>query len=331
MIPQTVAWTSSDALRILDQTRLPAEEVYLELDRLEEVAEAIRMLRVRGAPAIGVAAAMGLVAALRSLRDGARDRFLTACTEARDCLAATRPTAVNLFWALDRMDRVARQTAGDAATIWERLRQEADTIWREDQAMCRQIGEAGAPLVPDGGAVLTHCNAGALATGGMGTALAPLYIAHERGRTVKVFTGETRPLGQGARLTAWELTRAGIDCTVVVDGVAATLLKRGMVDVVFVGADRIARNGDAANKIGTYGVAVLARHHGVPFYVLAPSSTIDASIASGDEIPIEERSADEVPHPAAAGVFNPAFDVTPAHLINGWVTEAGIVQPPFGP
>ncbi len=252
-------------------------------------------------------------------------------------LESTRPTAVNLRWALDRMLGVARDTPGEGGAVWERLQAEATAIWEEDRAMCRKIGEHGLALLPDGAKVLTHCNAGALATGGIGTALAPIYLAHEAGRNVQVFADESRPVLQGARLTAWELTHAGIPCTVIADAAAGALMRAAQVDVVLVGADRIARNGDFANKIGTYGLAVLAFHHSVPFYCCAPSSTIDASVADGDAIPIEQRPADEVKMlagrpvaPAEAGVLNPAFDVTPARYVTGYVTDRGIVKPPFG-
>jgi methylthioribose-1-phosphate isomerase len=234
------------------------------------------------------------------------------------------------------MSDVARRTRGEAGEVWERLRAEATLIWEEDRAMCRSIGLAGLALLPDGANVLTHCNAGALATGGIGTALAPIYLAHEAGRKVHVFVDETRPVLQGARLTAWELTHAGVPCTLIADGVAASLMRAARVDLVLVGADRIAANGDFANKIGTYGLAVLARHHGVPLYCCAPSSTIDPAVPDGDAIPIEERGADEVRMiagraiaPASVAAFNPAFDVTPARYVSGYLTDRGAVRPPF--
>jgi methylthioribose-1-phosphate isomerase len=281
---------------------------------------------------------MGLVAGLRDARRESRRLFLGRLAEASTCLGETRPTAVNLRWALRRMMTVAERAAGDGAALWERLRAEATAIWEEDRAMCRRIGEAGQSLLADGANVLTHCNAGALATGGIGTALAPIYLAHEAGRRVHVFVDETRPVLQGARLTAWELSEAGVPCTLIADGAAGALMRAARVDLVLVGADRIARNGDFANKIGTYPVAVLARHHGVPFYCCAPSSTIDASIPDGDAIPIESRSADEVKSlggrviaPAAVDAFNPAFDVTPARYVTAFITERGLVRPPFDP
>jgi len=244
---------------------------------------------------------------------------------------------VNLRWALDRMARAGRETPGDGAAIWERLKTTATAIWEEDRAMCRRIGEAGLPLVPDGAAVLTHCNAGALATGGIGTALAPIYLAHEAGRRVEVFVDETRPVLQGSRLTAWELGHAGIPCTVIADAAAGSLMRQAKIDLVIVGADRIATNGDFANKIGTYALAVLALHHGVPFYCAAPSTTIDPALSDGDRIPIEQRGPEEVTMlagrriaPAAAAVLNPAFDVTPARYVTGFVTDRGLAKPPFG-
>src|SRR5260221_11489134 len=237
---------------------------------------------------------MGLVAGTRDLRGGAREAYLARLARLVDILGAARPTAVNLRWALDRMARVATSTPGDGSAIWERLQAEATAIWEEDRAMCRRIGEHGLTLLADGANVLTHCNTGALATGGIGTALAPIYLAHERGRRVHVYVDETRPLLQGARLTMWELGKAGISCTLITDAVAATLMRQAKVDVVLVGADRICANGDFANKIGTYGLAVLARHHAVPFYCAAPSSTLDATLAHGDLIPIEQRSPAEV-------------------------------------
>ncbi len=336
MSVQAIAWSPSGAVRIVDQRALPDARIERDLESAEAVADAIRTLQLRGAPLIGIAAAMGLVAGTRELRTAPREAFLARVDELVRLLAATRPTAVNLRWALDRMTRVAAQTPGPGAALWERLQSEASAIWDEDRAMCRRIGAAGLPLVPDGATVLTHCNAGALATGGIGTALAPIYLAHDAGRRVHVFVDETRPVLQGSRLTAWELTHAGIACTVIADGVAGSLMRRAAVDVVIVGADRIAANGDFANKIGTYSLAVLARYHGVPFYCAAPSSTIDAALPDGDGIPIEQRPAAELTTlagrpvaPAAAAVLNPAFDVTPARFVTGFVTDRGIEQPPF--
>jgi methylthioribose-1-phosphate isomerase len=331
-----IAWTESGTIRILDQTRLPGEETYRELSQPADMAEAIRTLRVRGAPLIGVAAAMGVTLAARrrggkpvpSESEGAAR--LEDALEACDLLQQTRPTAVNLAWALERMRKVARSVAtGDG--LHAALVAEANVIWKEDRAMCRRIGEAGLALLPDGAVVHTHCNAGALCCSGIGTALAPVYLAHEAGRRVSVIADETRPLLQGSRLTAWELGRAGISCTVIADNMAASRLRRGGITCVIVGADRIAANGDVANKIGTYGVALAAREHGVPFYVAAPTSTFDFNSADGSRIPIEERGAEEIRAiggqavtPAGAAVWNPAFDVTPAELVTGYVTDRGL-------
>ena len=337
MSVQAIAWAPSGAVRIVDQRALPEDHVTRDLDTAEQMAEAIRTLQVRGAPLIGIAAAMGLVAGLRELRAAPREPFLTRLDALAAQLGATRPTAVNLRWALDRMVSVAHATSGDGGVVWERIQAEAAAIWEEDRAMCRRIGECGLALLPDGAKVLTHCNAGALATGGIGTALAPIYLAHDAGRQLHVFVGESRPVLQGSRLTAWELTHAGIPCTVIADAAAGALMRAAQVDLVLVGADRIARNGDFANKIGTYALAVLARHHGVPFYCCAPSSTIDVTLADGDAIPIEQRAADEVKTlagrpvaPAEAAALNPAFDVTPARYVTGYVTDRGVVKPPFG-
>ena len=336
MSVQPITWSSSGAVRIVDQTALPDALVFRDLETTEQVADAIKRLQVRGAPLIGIAAAMGLVAALRDARRTPRDGFLARLAAAAAVIGAARPTAINLRAAVDRMQRTAAAEPGDGAALWDHLHAEATAIWEEDRAMCRAIGEHGLPLVPDGAQVLTHCNAGALATGGIGTALAPVYLAHEAGRKVHVWVDETRPLLQGARLTAWELSQAGIGCTVVTDSMAAALMKAARVDVAIVGADRIAANGDFANKVGTYGLAVLALHHGVPFYCAAPSSTIDPSVASGEGIPIEHRSPDEVTAlggrataPPGVAAWNPAFDVTPARYVAAFVTDRGRVRPPF--
>ena len=336
MTVQAITWSPSGAVRVVDQRALPEALVQRDLETIDATAEAIRSLQVRGAPLIGIAAAMGMVAGLRDARAQSRAAFLERVTDAVGRLGATRPTAVNLHGALRRMNDVARRARGEAGEIWERLRAEATLIWEEDRAMCRSIGEAGLPLLPDGANVLTHCNAGALATGGIGTALAPIYLAHEAGRRVHVFVDETRPVLQGARLTAWELTHAGVPCTLIADGVAGSLMRAARVDLILVGADRIAANGDFANKIGTYSLAVLARHHGVPLYCCAPSSTIDPAVPDGDAIPIEERGADEVRMlagraiaPTGVAAFNPAFDVTPARYVSGYLTDRGSVRPPF--
>jgi methylthioribose-1-phosphate isomerase len=328
-IPQPIAWTPDFAVRILDQTLLPDRETYLTLETVDAVAEAIRTLRVRGAPLIGIAAAMGLTLALR--RGAATLDTVCAASAA---LGATRPTAVNLRWALGRMERRAAGAAAAGEDLQPALRDEATAIWDEDRAMCARIGAAGAALIDGDAVVLTHCNAGALATGGMGTALAPIYTLHAAGRRVSVVADETRPLLQGSRLTAWELARAGVPVTVIADGMAASRLRRGDITCVLVGADRIAANGDVANKIGTYGVALAARAHGVPFYVAAPSSTVDMATPDGAAIPIEERAAEEVAAlggrrsvPDGVQVWNPAFDVTPAGLVTAIITDRGVFAP----
>jgi len=336
--PVTIRWTEDDAgLVILDQTRLPGSEVYLELRTLEEVHEAIVSLRVRGAPLIGITAAMGVsaLATARSMEGGG-----TAAEVAQWCgeLAKTRPTAINLEWALGRMASMARGSEWEnGGELAHALHEEAAQILDEDRVMCRCIGAHALRLVEHGASVLTHCNAGALATGGIGTALAPLYLAQDAGRDVRVFACETRPLLQGSRLTAWELGRAGIDVTVITDNMVGALFVEYCPDIVLVGADRIAANGDVANKVGTYGLAVLARHHEVPFYVLAPTSTVDLATPSGADIPIEFRGAEEVAKgfgsrtaPAGVRVWSPAFDVTPARLVSGIVTERGVHTPPLG-
>src|SRR5262245_5048227 len=331
-----VRWADGRLL-LLDQTRLPGYEVERAYERWEHVADAIRTLVVRGAPAIGVAAAFGLVLASGTSPATTFDGLLADLEVASKGLAATRPTAVNLFWALDRM----RQTLLAARNlplgeIRGRLLQEAQAILDEDVAANRAMGEHGATLVPPGARILTHCNAGALATGGYGTALGVVRAAHAHGKVALVWVDETRPVMQGSRLTAWECVRDGIPHRLVADVVAASLMARGEVSLVITGADRIAANGDTANKIGTYALAVLARHHAVPFYVAAPSSTIDPSLPSGREIPIEERDASEVRRvglqttaPETSPVYNPAFDVTPAALISAIITERGVFRPPF--
>jgi len=332
----TVAW-QEDRVVLLDQRRLPMEEVEIECRTWEEVAEAIRTLAVRGAPAIGVTAAFGVVlAALRSPASRVED-LVADLERASTGLAATRPTAVNLCWALDRMRRHARERRGESVEVLRQsLAAEAQRILEEDIESNRRLGAYGAWLVPAGGRILTHCNAGGLATAGYGTALGVVRGAAEAGRRPFVWVDETRPVLQGARLTAWELAKEGIPHTVVADVAAASLMARGLVDLVVVGADRIAANGDTANKIGTYGLAVLARAHGLPFYVAAPCSTIDPALADGQGIPIEERDAREVQEiagrrvvPAASPVRNPAFDVTPAALITAIVTERGVFREPY--
>jgi methylthioribose-1-phosphate isomerase len=332
-----VSWSAvGDALRIIDQTRLPGALVELSLTELPSMVEAIQSLRVRGAPAIGVAGAIGLaVLAERAALENPAT-FDVAILEASLALRSARPTAVNLAWAVDRV-LAAGQVGGASPSVRATaMRTEATAILDDDIAMCARIGEHGATLLRSGMCVMTHCNAGALATAGIGTALAPVYTLHARGNAIRVFANETRPLLQGARLTAWELDRAGVPVTLLTDGMAASVMRSGVIDAVLVGADRIAANGDVANKIGTYGVAVLARHHGIPFYVLAPRSTLDADTADGDAMQIEMRHADEVrafagvgTAPRGVAVHNPAFDVTPAALVTAIVTDAGVFYPPF--
>ncbi len=331
-----VRW-HGDRLVLLDQTLLPAQAVEKACDSWQAVAEAIRALVVRGAPAIGVAAAFAVVLAARASRANDFHGLLADLEEAIKGLAATRPTAVNLFWALERMRRVAtehRELPPDA--LRARLLVEAQAILDEDLAANRAMGAHGAALVPERARILTHCNAGALATAGYGTAGGVIRAAHERGKVALVWVDETRPVMQGSRLTAWEMVQEGIPHRLISDVAAGYVMKRGEVDLVVTGADRIAANGDTANKIGTYALAVLARHHGIPFYVAAPSSTIDPGIATGAAIVIEERDPAEVrgvagrqTAPAASPVFNPAFDVTPAELISAIITERGVFRPPY--
>ena len=334
---RAVDWSpNGDAVRIIDQRRLPVDVVERDLASLDDVCDAIRTLAVRGAPAIGVAGAMGMVVALQSAARGPVDTFLDQARRVADAIRATRPTAVNLPWALDRMLACAIGSRGSPTEIVDALRAEATAIRDEDRAMCDRIGANGLSLIPDGARVLTHCNAGALATAGIGTALAPIYLAVAAGRRVEVLVDETRPLLQGSRLTSWELARAGIPVTVIADNMAASLMRARRIDLCIVGADRIARNGDVANKVGTYAVAVSAHHHGIPMYVAAPTSTFDPATPNGDAIEIEQRAADEVrrgfgPLTAAAEaqVHNPAFDVTPAALITAIVSDRGVHLPPY--
>jgi methylthioribose-1-phosphate isomerase len=331
--PRTLQWIGGPEgyLRLIDQTQLPASLTYRDCHTVEDVWEAIRSLRVRGAPAIGIAAAMGVVLAMQRHTD--TSTYPQRLHEATAYLRTSRPTAVNLFWALERMERCLGHES-NPNTADRLLLAEALAIEQEDRRMCRAIGEAGASLVREGQGVLTHCNAGGLATADYGTALAVLFAAAEQGRRFRVFVDETRPLLQGARLTTWELQQAAIDVTLICDSMAAQVMKEGRVQTVIVGADRIAVNGDTANKIGTYSVAVLAKAHGVPFYVAAPSSTFDLRLADGSAIPIEQRDPREITHgfgrqtaPDGVAVYNPAFDVTPAHLIAGLITEKGLIQP----
>ncbi len=337
MLP-TIAWQDSDIVMI-DQRKLPAAEIYVTCRSVNDVARAIKTMVIRGAPAIGVCAAMGLaLGAERSKATGTK-QFTTDFQRNSELLAATRPTAVNLFWAIERMKQsfASGALAGESvAQLKARLRAEADRIHDDDIASCRAIGAHGATVVPAEACILTHCNAGALATAGYGTALGVIRGAVAAGRKVRVLADETRPFLQGARLTAWELVKDGIDTTVITDNMAGAIMRAGDVDLVVVGADRIAANGDNANKIGTYTVAVLAKEHGIPFYVAAPWSTIDLATPDGDAIPIEERAAREVTHvgatqlaPDGAHVRNPSFDVTPHKYITAIITERGIFKAPF--
>jgi methylthioribose-1-phosphate isomerase len=345
--PRTIEWIGGidGFMRIIDQTLLPTRLEYRDCRTVDEVWEAIKVLRVRGAPAIGVAAAMGVVLGMQGFKDKTRGAYRHRVHEVADYLRSSRPTAVNLFWALARMERRIEgmtwhlhgstsnyEPPGDWLT--KVLLDEALAIEDEDRRMCRSIGQVGAALIGDGQGVLTHCNAGGLATADYGTALAVMFAAAEQGRRFHVFADETRPLLQGARLTAWELQQRGIDVTLICDNMAAQVMKEKRIQLVVVGADRIAANGDTANKIGTYGVALLAAAHGVPFYVAAPSSTFDLSLPDGDAIPIEQRDPREVTHgfgrqtaPDGVKVYNPAFDVTPHHLIAGIITERGLIRP----
>ena len=337
MLP-TIEWRD-DTVVMVDQRKLPKQERYVECRTGAEVARAIRTMVIRGAPAIGVAAAMGLaLGAARSKAKGTT-QLATEFYKLCDLMAGTRPTAVNLFWAIDRMKQVFAASVRSGQSVEEvaaRLAVEARRIHDEDVDSCRTMGAYGATVVPDEARVLTHCNAGALATAGYGTALGVIRGAVEQGKKVAVFADETRPFLQGARLTAWELVRDGIETTVITDSMAGPLMRDGQIDLVIVGADRIAANGDVANKIGTYGVAVLADAHDLPFYVAAPISTIDLATPDGSTIPIEERSAREVTHlgasqltPSGAGVRNPAFDVTPSRYVKAIITEQGVCRPPY--
>ena len=337
MPTEPILWRNSE-LNIIDQTLLPAECVEVKLATLAEVWEAIKAMKVRGAPAIGICGAFGVLVGTRERNPQNVADALEALHESADYLATSRPTAVNLFWALDRMKRVGDENT-DAASVdafLRRLEKEALDILEEDQRRCRAIGEHGAALIKDGDGVLTHCNAGGIATSGYGTALGVMFRAHELGRSFHVYADETRPLLQGARLTTWELMREGIDVTLICDNAAAHVMREGRIQLVLVGADRIAANGDAANKIGTYNVALIAKAHNVPFYVAAPFSTFDLSLESGGLIPIEQRAPEEVTQgfgkrtaPDNVDVYNPAFDVTPADLIAGIITENGILRPPY--
>ena len=317
-----------DTIRLIDQTRLPGEMVYHDIDDYRELIAAVRRLEVRGAPAIGIAAAYGLAVAVKQNGDHA----LPVVRKLADEIKAARPTAVNLSWAVDRvMARVSQSAPDSLGSLLEVIWTEAESIHEEDRQMCRRMGEFGAELIESGWGLLTHCNAGALATGGIGTALGVFYVCHEQGKKIRVYADETRPLLQGARLTTWELMQAGIDVTLITDNMAALVMRQGRINACIVGADRIAANGDTANKIGTYGVAVLARAHDIPFYVAAPMSTFDSHTSTGADIPIEQRAAEEITEgfgrrtaPAGVQTYSPAFDVTPVELITAFITDRGI-------
>lgn len=337
--PPTLRWVGTAAdghLKMIDQTRLPAECTEIECRTLEDVWEAIRSLRVRGAPAIGVAAAYGAVIGMQQVPARVSRLWFDQRLDAvSDYLSTSRPTAVNLFWALERMQRTAAAEARlTPHQMLDRLLAEAQQIEQEDREMCAAIGRHGAELLKDGTGVLTHCNAGGLATAGDGTALSVIFAAAAQGKQLQVYADETRPLLQGARLTTWELMQRGVPVTLICDSMAGWVMKEGRVQAVVTGADRIAANGDAANKIGTYSVALLAKAHGIPFYVAAPSSTFDLSLTSGNDIPIEQRHADEITNgfgrataPEGVGTYNPAFDVTPHESIDAIITERGVIRP----
>ncbi len=324
-------------VRFIDQTRLPLEEVYVETKKVEVLADAIRTLRIRGAPALGIAAAFGVVLGVHAFSGSNRDEFLHHIENVLSLIRSTRPTAVNLFWALRRMQSVVnKHPSRDVGDLQNFLLNEALIIQHEEIETCRMIGLHGAAIIPDGSGILTHCNAGALATGDYGTALSAMIQAHKSGKKIHVYVDETRPLFQGARLTTWELHECGIDVVLITDSTAAFVMQQGKINVVIVGADRIVANGDVANKIGTYNVAVLADKHRIPFYVAAPCSTIDLALSTGKEIPIEERDSREITElfghriaPAGIGVYAPAFDITPNELVSGIITEYGILRPPY--
>ena len=326
-----------DIIRLLDQTQLPEKEIYLEIDNRIDLFEAIKKLKVRGAPAIGIAAAFGMYVCLKHGSYTTKEEMPSEAKVLKEYLATSRPTAVNLFWALDRMERLLREKiecpTSTIESILSSLKSESIAVLEEDQAMSKAIGKHGLSLFSKGMGIMTHCNAGGLATSGYGTALAPIYLGYEQGYDFKVFSNETRPLLQGSRLTAYELFKAGVDVTLLCDSMASIVMKLGKIDAIIVGADRIAANGDVANKIGTSGVAILAKEYGIPFYVAAPTSTFDLETIHGDDIIIEERDGDEVIHgfgrttgPKGVKVFNPAFDVTSATYITAIITEKGIIS-----
>ena len=335
---QTLKWREA-ALDLLDQTRLPTEVVYTTCRDVEDVAQAIEELKVRGAPAIGVAAAYGVVIGAQQALENSPEQFRQQVEAAIERLGRTRPTAVNLFWALGQMQQILAANRNESnQAAYAHLLETAERIFEEDRTICRQIGRNGATLLQDGHKVITHCNAGALATADYGTALGVVYAAQEENKKIVVFADETRPLLQGSRLTAWELMQSGVGVKLICDNMAAAVMRQEQIDCVIVGADRIAANGDVANKIGTYGLAIIARQHQVPFYVAAPISTVDISLDTGAQIPIEERKPEEIckgfgklTAPVGVQVYNPAFDVTPHELVTAVITEKGIAHPPFEP
>ncbi len=335
-LPQTLRWNEGK-FYLLDQTKLPLEVIEEKQETAEQVWDSILQLKVRGAPAIGVAGAYGLLVAIKKKTALNKTDFLKELEAKADFLGSARPTAVNLKWALDRMVKSANAFSGDDSTaMYKNLEEEAIRIHEEDVQLCLKMGINGEPLIKEGMGVMTHCNAGALATTGIGTATAPMYLAHQNGVQFRVYSNETRPLLQGARLTSWELQQSGLDVTLLTDNMAAHIMSQGLIDLVITGTDRVAANGDVANKIGTHGVAILAKHFGIPYYVACPYSTIDLNSREGKEVVIEERKAEEVTHfgsrrtaPEKMKVRNPAFDVTPNELVTGLITEKAIIKSPF--
>jgi len=333
---KSIEWLNN-SIRFLDQTKLPLSEVYIETSDISILADAIRTLKVRGAPLLGIASAYGVLLGIQNEIHSPKEKFFSAFEHAVNLISSTRPTAKNLFWALERMRNIFRlNSIDDPRLLFDKLKSEALLIHEEDRIMCEKIGKYGAELISDGAKILTHCDTGALATGGIGTAFGVILTARNSGKNISVFVDETRPLLQGARLTMWEFQKEGIPATLINDNAAAWTIKTKKIDLIIVGADRIAMNGDSANKIGTYNLAVLAKEHRIPFYIAAPTSTIDRSIQSGEEIQIEERDVQEVTNgfgkqiaPNNICVFNPAFDVTPSHLISAIITEKGVLRTPF--
>jgi len=336
LLPQTIRWNAG-ALYLLDQTKLPLEVIEEKQESVEQVWESIKQLKVRGAPAIGVAGAYGLLVALQEKTALKINDSLQEVENKAAYLDSARPTAVNLKWALNRMLKIAKTFSGnDSKELYKQLEEEAIRIHEEDVQLCLKMGVNGVSLIKEGMGILTHCNAGALATTGIGTATSPMYLAHQNGVQFRVYANETRPLLQGARLTSWELNKSGLDVTLLTDNMAAHIMSQGLIDLVITGTDRVAANGDVANKIGTHGIAILAKHFGIPFYVACPYSTIDMNTAEGKDIVIEERAPEEITHfalrrtaPEEIKVRNPAFDVTPNELVTGLITEKGIIRAPF--